>query len=508
MNKRQHIGIGLLIVCLLLWPVSLVAAQDDGGSEDKSYEIVRVNAIMALPTAINFRVNLTVPEAEIQGITLDLTQESGFERHIELDLEPSVFFRSETAMEYQYTFELLEVTDIAVFEAISFEFTVEVESLEEPLTAKSQAIVEHQVARRWFGTGDDDLRLYWVNEHLAGENYLGDLLPVLTLLKFQTNYDTPIRFVIYEPNTAFCQQLTLDDGTVLDVIFADGLVYSCNPADVKTFYTNLGFNYLEIGNTQPQTITNTLTETLVNIVYGPRWDGADVPLWFQVGLGLFYVNNGQPTMLSLAQRASQQDQLLNLTQLTNTEDRSPLWEAQAYLLTLYLAESYGASAPADIALAIHSDVNFNEALQMVTNDTLERIYAAWSIWVNSPRTSEVVLWNPYQATTPTPTPTLTPTDIPPSPTTRPSPTITPTSTRIPLYVPPIEATATRGIPTLRPTASFTPLPPGYFDTPTVAPATPKPKADSSSSGGVCGTGIGATLIPVIGLLVARRKRHD
>lgn len=507
MNKRQCIGIGLLIVCLLFWQLPFVAAQD-GEGEEKSYEIVRVKAIMALPAAINFRVNLTVPEAEIQSIILDLGQESGFERHLDLDLEQAVIFRGEADIEYQYTLDLREATDIKVFEAIQYKFTVEVETLEELLTADSQAIVEHQVVRRWFGAGDDDLRLYWANERLAGENYLDDLRPVLILLKFQTGYDAPVGFVIYEPNTVFCDQLTLDDGTVMDAIFAEGLVYSCNPNDVKTFYANLGINYLEIGTLQSQSITNTLTETLVNTVYEPRWDGADIPAWFQVGLGLFYGYNGQPNMLALAQRASQQDQLLNLIQLANNENRSPLWEAQAYLLTLYMAETYGASAPFDIALAINAEVDFDAALQTLTDDSLERIYAAWSIWVRSPRANEVIFWNPYQATTATPTPTLPPTDIPPSPTPRPSPTITSTPTRIPLYVPPVADTPTRSVPTLRATPSFTPLPPGFFDTPTVAPATPKPKADSGSSGGVCGTGIGATLIPIIGLLLARRKRHD
>lgn len=501
MDKRHRIGIGLLLVCLALFQIPFSYAQD----EEKAYEIVRIKALMALPTAINFRVNLTAPEAEIRRITLDIGQKDWFQRSIELDLEHAVLFRGEEDIEYQYTLNLKDATEVRVFLALDYRFTVEVEGLEEPLTANSQAVVQHQVVHRWFAAGTDELRLHWASERFPGDGYLRDLRPVLNLLKIQTGYNQSIGFVVYEPNTPICQQLTLDDGQVIDVILTEGLVYSCDPTDLKTFYDNNHMYLIETNTTQQQQVTNLLTELMVNSVYEPRWEGVEVPAWFQVGLGMFYAYRGQTNMLTVVQRASQQDQLLRLPQMATSTNRNQLWEAQAYLLTLYLAETYGATVPFDIALAMNAEVSFTDALKTVTDDSIERIYAAWSIWMNSPRAGEVVFWNPYQPTTPTPTLTFTPSDIPPSPTTRPSPTITSTPTRPPLYEPTIEL-ATRAIPTFRPTASVTPLPPGFFDTPTIAPtATP---AKEKSSGGVCGTGIGATIIPLVGLLMARRKRHD
>lgn len=491
------------MVCLLLWQIPVGLAQDDGESE---YQILGINALPALPSVISFRVILMAPPDKVQSIKLDAEQEDGIQISETLDVEAALLVQGESVSEYQYTIELQEITDLRLFQALDYTFTVDIEGLEEPLIQSDQIIVEHQAAGRWLGANTADLHLHWNGERFAGDSYLQDLQPVMNLLKIQTGYDKPVGFVVYDPNKPLCEQVTLEDGTLMEASLAGGLVFTCNREALQRLYANDEIVFTEIDSPQPQLIVNTLTETLVNTVYQPRWGNAEIPSWFQAGLGWFYAYNGQSNMLPIVQRASQQDQLLSLPQLTTSENRNPLWEAQAYLLVLYLAETYGATAPFDIALAMNRRVDFTEALQTVTEDSIERIYAAWTIWINSPRAAEVIFWNPYQATTPTPTPSFTPTDIPPSPTTRPSPTISPTPSRIPLYVPSVEL-ATRALPTFRPTVSVTPLPPGYFDTPTAAPPT-LPVKDDKSSGGVCGTGIGAMIIPIVGLLVARRKRHD
>ena len=236
-------------------------------------------------------------------------------------------------------------------------------------------------------------------------------------------------------------------------------------------------------------------------------DNNDIPAWFRHGLTRYYAPNGYGTALGTVKRASQQDRLIRLPEMTTLPDETAsdseieLWQAQAYVLTLYLAENYGANAPFEIASLLSDNTSFLDALSQVADASLERIYSAWTVWVNTNRAEEVILWNPYKPITPTPTATFTATDIPPTRTATVTRTITLTPSDTPVFVP---ATLRVTFPSLTPTptASNTPLPPGAFDNPT-----PVASPDTNdSNGGLCGTGIGALVLPVAGMIFAQRKR--
>jgi hypothetical protein len=292
------------------------------------------------------------------------------------------------------------------------------------------------------------------------------------------------------------------------VVISEGEEFACDPTVMTRLYAASGLTTVFVPDVGFTAQGNALTAALFDLAYSARWEGADVPAWFADGLRQLYSRVSQSPSLTIARRASQEDRLLSLRDVeqrpAEDSEQQELWSAQAYLLTLYLADAFGATTPFEIARQVSPRLSLTQAIQQVTGESLERLYGRWAAWLDTPQALAAVAWNPYLPTTPTPAPSNTPTAIPPTHTPRPTATITLTpSSTFRGAQPPAVVRITQAPPTLPRRATNTPLPPGSFNTPTPLPDTVK---GDEGGGGLCGTGIGAILLPAIGLALAGRKR--
>ena len=496
------------VLILVLSSVPAAFAQD--GDDVDTGHIDRLQAFLGLPSLISFRVRVTVPVAEVEEITLTLEQENGFIQRIPLELEESLLTDFDFAAEYVLNWEFERANNLQFFALLTYRFDV-LTADGETSTAEDSIIVEHQGVGEWESISNDDIALYWSTPSFTGEGQLEELSETLEILQSYSNFDDPLAFAIYDLDPEFCQELpNAETGELESVVTVVGERFQCDPDDMLILYeranvipiipTNMGFTPM----------SDTLTLALVNHVYSNQWVSADIPAWFLTGLPVLYTRTGNRRALGNTQRAALEDRLLTLNQMNTLPDEATdteLWEGQAYLLTLYLAEQYGAETPFEIGAVISAETSFEQALVDITGNTIDGIYRGWAIWMTTDAPSDVIFWNPYLDATPTPMPTRTPRATLPPATPVPTATITLTPTDRPLRTPEPERATRELLPTATATASTTPLPSGGLDTPANNPT------DSSSgdeSNGICGTGIGAMILPAFGLIFAwrRRQTHD
>lgn len=502
--------IAALLLIQAAFPLSSLAQEPETTTPTPDFgDIYEVQLLNGLPAVLRFRVRINLPHNQVDQVLLTLRQDDGIQATFEIDQDASVFIDFGDQIEYEYNVELAGNRTIRLFEPLHYLFEVE-SSAGKVSSAAQEVTLQHDTLGEWQSASQDFLTLDWYSENIAGRSQLDYLSDTLDLIQDHTGFSTPLRLVLYDANTPICEQgIDAETGQEKSFIVSDGREFACNPDTLRQLYANSGMIMLKLSEFQFAAINATLTKKLVEVAYQPIWGNSDIPAWFADGLAALYLRNNPSTSLGMVQRAAQEDRLLRLSQLltppdtTWTSSQTELWRSQAYLLTLYLAEAYGAETPFELASAIKPNVSFEAKLTDLSGDTMDKIYRAWALWVNSTNAARAVQWNPYLATTPTPTATVTFSPIPPSRTPRPTATITPTYTQLPLFVPPTPLPPTRNAPTQAPTASNTPLPPGYFNTQT--PPSP-PAQENNDTSGLCGTGIGALVLPAIGLIVARRKR--
>ncbi len=500
---KTHIRWKIILISLLIVVLAVsgrVSAQDSADTR----HIVGVRTVLALPVAISFRVRIDAPHTQVEQAMLTIEQESGLIRTLELDLERTIFLDYGDQIEYEYTWDVIEQPGLMMFQLLTYRF--EVMTVDGMVSVVEETVdVEFSASHQQTQAPNAPITLYWFNPSIGGTQLVNSLGNVYAMLDAHVGFEQTLSLALHESPNLFCERwIDPNTGQAQLVVFSENRPWPCSPEDTRTLYRNndivpiitSGFSYVAF--------EEVLTQTIVEMAYADLWQDPDAPMWFLAGLQSYYLPGGLPEAASIVRRAAQLDRLLRLSQMTEspTTDNADLWQAQATLLTLYLADQYSALAPVEIAAAlINSDRSFEDVLAQVANKPIEQIYRAWSVWVNSPRAIEVAQWTIYQPMTPTPTPTLTPTTIPPSRTPRPTATTTLTPTQRPLYIPPSPHINTPTPPLSRPTASNTPLPPGAFDTPTPAPR----QNSSDGDNGICGTGIGALLLPIAGLFLARRK---
>ncbi|NDJ87511.1 MAG: hypothetical protein GYB66_16680 [Chloroflexi bacterium] len=517
----------LLTIAIALFSGPQIVAAQDGTphpptpTEEDPVRIESVRAIVALPTVVSFRVRVTVPHSEVDQVSLTIEQDSGVDQSFELALDDSIFLDFGDEIEYEYNWFPAPEDRLRFFQPLDYRFEVTLND-GTMLTASDSIDVEHQIISDWQSAQTDLVKLYWSDDRsFDGEGQLSDLSEVLALIRRYIDVDTPLQIVVYAPDDRFCQEVPrpITEGTTATpgppelVVMSDGRPFPCNPDALFMLYRASGFVPLQPAIPDYYTVHRALVDALFAHTYGEHWQDAQVPAWFREGIGALLSLRGRRGALGDVRQAAQIGRLLRLPQMENSppaswnEDQIALWHNQAYLLTLYLAEIYGADAPFEIAAAIGPQTTFDAALAAISETDIQRLYARWELWLNQPRAEEAAQWNPYLPTTATPTLTRTPSPIPPTRTPRPTVTISLTPTREPLYNPTTPPAPTIALPTRRPTTSPTPLPPGYFDTPT-AVTDSGGVGDDDSSNGLCGTGIGVLILPVIGLLMARRKRNQ
>lgn len=478
-----------------------IAAQDD----ERAYGEVWPYVILPVfPAGVRFWYRIEAPGETVESFSVRVEQNDALLDERDYDPFLDIMFGYEDAVEYEYFLDVQALPNFRMFDPLTVTAMAtfaDSTSYEDVITY----IPEHQGYESWSGaSAGDRLTIYLSDPDFAMDRVVPELLPTLDLLEEYLGPLSPVGLAAYTlPVSPFCEKVENEDGTIESLVLSERQNYPCSEAEMVDLYARSGLQIVTINNTGYSDVRDQLAADIVLQLYRQRWGDADIPEWFREGFGMYFAPNGHPEALPRAQQASQRNDLLSLRTLervSNLDDQD-LWNAQAFLLTLYLADLYGADAPQAIAGKLSPDKSFAEVLREDYDTTPERLYAAWEIWLDSSRAVEVAAYHPYLPTTPTPTPipSITPTR---TPTITPSPTLTPTQR--PLFVPTNPPLATRGLPTFTPTATNTPLPPGFFDrvTPTVEPSNDNNDGNSQ----LCNTGIGALMFPLVALIIGRRRR--
>lgn len=507
-QKRLLTLISILIISFvnLALPSFLSPPTINAQTEEPDWGDIRgIRAIVALPAAVSFRVRLMeLTNDQVARVTLTVQQNEETIHQVDLDLDNSIFLDYITEVEYEYNWVDLADEPVELFQPIYYEF--EVETLEGVISNAGEEIpYEHLGFGEWQMTEVDNVTLRYYDENFPAESQAANLNQVLSLLSENIGFNEPVDMVVYDADAPLCiEQPNEETGEIETVVLSDGRPFPCSIESLAALYASQGIILAPIADPNFNTTENGLTQIIVDTVYTEKWGDADIPVWFKRGLILYYSPNGVPSALGLVQTAAQQDRLIRLPEMTSPTSQSELWDAQAYMLTLYLAENYGADAPFQLARELSEGTSFLAALDQIADASLDRIYSAWTLWVNTTRAQEVAVWNPYQPITPTPTATFTASPVPPTRTPTLTLTISLTPTNTLPYVPPT-ARVSRVPPTVIPTASNTPLPPGSFDISTPVPVSNN--EEDRGGGGLCGTGIGAMVLPAAGLVLAWRRRE-
>lgn len=452
--------------------------------------LTRAESEMLFPAAVRFSVTANLPLEDVIALYLRIYQPDGT-LNIAPFLDPKqvgIALNAQTAL-FTYVWEFTPEEAPLPFSPIRFEW--QVQSAEGISVANGELLFQDallsapQPVKRWQSVGTV-LQLYSHNADLALELLHQDAMRIFELVSQQTGIAPSRRIVIYDPEVTFC--LRDPDGTpYVESRTIGGTRRTCDPNAALAIYERYGFTLLRRQTLAFNELQDRLTELIVSRAYAVLWEKAPpIPEWFKAGLARLYSVRPNSGALGIAlERLRTNRPLLALSELAELpENRSNaewrLWQAQSYLLTLYMAERVGAGAPFAFARALAKATDFETAFRAFFGLSTAAFYAEWQAWLRSERAARAVRWTPYQETTPTPTltPTITATRTPLPPRASPTPLPTITPARFP--------TNTRFL-----TATFTALPPGSLRRPTPIPA--------PTGGNPCG---GAPLISLLPLAVA------
>lgn len=478
------------------------AAQSD---EREAGEIWAFRTLYVLPAGIRFWIRVEAPADQIEAIDIGVYQNEKAFYKGPLDLESAIIFGYEDAIEYEYFLDVQENTNFEMFSPIKLTLAVTLTD-----GTVNQNISEwpavHQGGGTWTtAVASDQLTIHLSDDALAIDRIAEDVLPVFTLLNESLGTVEPLNLAVYlPPLEPFCDEVKDEDGNVEILVLSERQNYPCSEQAMLDLYARTGIKVVQLNSTSFADVRDELAGAIAILQFEDQWGPAEIPAWFYSGFAQYFSINGRPDALPIAQQASQRGDLLNIQALNlrPSEEQQELWEAQAFLLTLYLADQFGADAPQQIAAQITPDNDFETVLRSQYEVSSAGLYAAWAIWLDSSRAVEVAAYHPYleNTATPTPIPSITPTR---TPSITPSPTLTPSAT--PLFRPTNPPIPTRARPSATPTITPTPLPPGSLDViePTAIPASNEESGNSQ----LCNTGLGALFLPIIGLLVGWRNRR-
>jgi hypothetical protein len=472
------------------------------------YEIV-------FPAAIRFVVGMNASLDQIETVSLTVRQQSGLDLTFVVDPQRNLLESAGVVTQLLYVWDLSTGPVPVPFEPLDYLWQVETKDGQVSKAADEFLFVDDGRGP-WQVAGDPPLIVHWLNPHLAGPTIRNEVMGVYGLLNRYTGQLPSFQFVVYDPNTPMCQQVrSPETNQLMSVVTSreDDSQYPCSADAFQQVYARAGLIFVQRPTFGFSELEDLLIAHLVRRTYTALWQNAVVPAWFVSGLASMYRLHPSMAALEIARDAARTESLLPLSELMSaapddaTFQARALWEAESYLLTLYLADRYGAKAPFDLALNVRSQ-GFEGALRSLTGGEQDSLWNDWTGWLFTAAAERAVAWTPYDATTATPTSTPTITPIPPTrtPSVTPTPTFTPTSTflgdqRRSLTPPPVT-------PTRLSSPTNTPLPPGSLPT-------AQPYASSEKSGrrgysalltaGVIVVAAGAVLLVVVAAMTWRRR---
>lgn len=505
MKQSTRLILPVLLLTFLLSAANLTAAQPDATPTPSATPnrtllpiLTRAETEMLFPVAIRFSVTLNVPLEDVITLYLRIYQPDG-SLNITPLLDPrrdGIALDPRTAL-ITYLWDFTPEEAPAPFTPLRYEW--QVQTAFEGISATSGEFLfqdtlrsAQQPATRW-QISEMPLQLYSHNADLALNLLHQNALRVYTFVSQQTNIAPSQKIVIYDPEATFCQRdLTDAEGApYIESRTIGGTRRACDPNAALAIYERYGFSLIRRQTLAFNELQDRLTEQIVRRAYAVLWESAPpIPAWFSEGLTRLYHTTPNSGALSIVlERLRGNRPIFTLRELiTPPEALSAadlrVWQAQSYLLTLYLADRAGAEAPFALARDLASASDFEQALRARFGSGSAALYTEWQAWLRSERAARAVRWTPYLETTPTPTATRTATPTRTAAPPRSSPTPLPTITAA--FFPSITPIVT---------ATFTALPPGSLQRPTPVPP--------PASGNPCG---GAPLISLIPIGVALAMR--
>lgn len=459
---------------------TLTPTQDTG-------DIFGFRQEVLFPAVIRFIIGVNLGLDNIDSLTLMVSQESGFEQIIPLDIEKNLLESAGVVSQFIYLWNMPDHPGLIPFEKANIKWQVRSKQEGKVSTAETQFMFEDDAHGTWETAGTSPLVLYWLSPQLAGAGIRNEILVAYDLLSKRTKLTPSFRFAIYDPRPPICLQKRSDTtDQLLSVVISqeDQSQYPCSADIYRQVYTGSGIEFLQRPTLGYSELQDLLITRMVYDAYLALWKNTPVPAWFLEGLASLYRLHPGVVALEITRDAARTDSLLNLSVLSSPLLESAdfqtrtLWESESYLLALYLADRYGADAPFALALDItQKSGGFSGAFQALTGSDQNSLWDAWNRWLFTTAAEQAVTWTPYVSTTPTPTATWTSSPIPPTLTPSNTPTITVTPTSTFRGDQPPTVIVQHLTPTEVLTVTHTPLPPGSLPT-----AMPRPTTETGESG--------------------------
>lgn len=509
----RRIIYSLLLVVLLWSPLwSVVDAQEEG---DATGHIVGNHAEIVFPAVIRFYVSVDVQLDQIQTVSLTIHQISGLD--VTLAVNPNQHLAKiwDDSIDLVYDWNITGNPGPIPFEPLNYLWQIEID--DEISIAADEILFEDAVRGTWDSSGEPPLTLYWHNPNLAGGAIRNDVLAAYGLISRQAARSPLFRYVIYDPRVSLCETEQIPDSEeTRSVVFADDeTAFPCDVEQYIQVYANGSMTFLQRPDTGYAQLQDFLVQRMVDDTYTQLWGDVSVPDWFLTGLSSLYQLRPTYAALQTVRTAARSDSLIPLSAMADrpandtTFQYRVLWEAQSYMVVLFLADRYGANAPFDLARELREG-GFDSAFQALIGD---EFWNEWNRWLFSEAADKAISWTPYQPNTPTPTATPTITPVPPTLTPSATRTETPTATstylgdQLPTPVVAVQASVTAAR-----SPTNTPLPPGSLPTASVeAPITEETTSEENDINPVLLVGVivlaGSMILLMIVVLINRIRRR-
>lgn len=432
------------------------------------------------PQALYFRIVISAPLAEIEAITLNISfAGEATTRTIDDDDIRAAATEEARITDINLTWDV-PFNNPPPFQSI-ISYTWEIRLTDGQSTSVPGVTRYRDPAVLWETETIEGVRVIYPAGTSAALR--DSLSPLYTLLAANTVSRPEFAFALNPASTPLdpCATSSAVAGT------RTGRTVACVADDsiVRQILTQDGFTLITGAGIADTTAA--MYRAIITGFYTPLWQvdtpeapsTQNVPSWLAEGVLSVYQTPNRFTALQQARIAERTGTLYTLEAM-NIADDTLLWEAQAVMMTLYIADSFGLDVLYALAGAepFDEEETFRERYERLTESPFERLLPAMSNWLYRAEASAAIALDLFQAVTATPTITFTPTPFPPSPTFTPTSTSTVTPTATITLTPTVTGTlSATPLPTRTPTITplpamptVTPLPPD-FEFPTVPPPT-------------------------------------
>lgn len=411
-------------------------------------------ALVAFPEVVHFTITIDRPQNQIESLTLIISPTE----QAPIEIPVSIVENADLADQFTNLSLTWEVPGDTPAPFSQVRYTWQVRLTDGSTGSVTDAFTFIDTRLFWAAyEGSEDVR-YTIQAAASVSIETRLLNNAYQLMEQHTRRQPTFQVVVYPPDVA---PACPDEGFLIDDV-----EIACDDAQLRAAYRDWIVLQAPTLNAM---LHLSLSELFVQAFYAPVLD--TLPAWFESGLAQLYIGNLAGASLETLRSAVRGDNLYNLEQMNRAENDN-LWRAQAYAMTLYIADQIGIPSFVDLA---NEGGSFEAAYQNAVGDPLNELLPDLERWLFSESARSAFAYSLYLPETPTPTQTLTPTrtptpsEIPPSSTPTATPTLTLTGiqrTSPPTWTPtrrPTEAPASRtprpaSAVRRTPTPSATPVP--------------------------------------------------